>query len=128
MRLLADTRVLLWAVASPEKLGARARQALSAADNDVWLSTVSLWEIGIKVSVGRLDLDPDWPEVIEEGRKQLRARWLTLQPRHCRGIADLPWHHRDPFDRMLVAQAMSDGMTLLSRDRILRRYGVDVLW
>lgn len=128
MKLLVDTHALLWAIGSPEKLSHRARETLVSPDNQVAFSTVSLWEIAIKVSLGRLELDPGWRDAIESGRRHLRARWLLLEPGHCGRVASLPWRHRDPFDRMLVAQAISEGMTLLSRDQVLNEYAVDVLW
>ena len=128
MKLLADTHTMLWAIASPNKLSDHAREILVSTDNNVAFSTVSLWEIAIKVSLGRLELDPAWRDVIEAGRKHLRARWLLLEPQHCGLVATLPWRHRDPFDRMLVAQAISEGMALLSKDRVLNEYAVDVLW
>ncbi|WP_420441305.1 type II toxin-antitoxin system VapC family toxin [Candidatus Palauibacter sp.] len=87
MKLLADTHTLLWAIASPEKLGKRAREMLVSTENHVAFSTVSLWEIAIKVSLGRLELDPDWRNAIESGRKHLRARWLLLAPQRIgRGL------------------------------------------
>lgn len=128
MNLLVDTHALLWAIDSPEKLSTRGREILSDPRNRVSCSTVSLWEIAIKMSVGRLALDANWRNLIESARMALRARWLFLEPRHCHMVAELPWHHRDPFDRMLVAQAVSEGMTLLTRDRSVRDYDVDALW
>ena len=128
MKLLADTHTMLWAIASPNRLSDHAREILVSTDNNVAFSTVSLWEIAIKVSLGRLELDPAWRDVIEAGRKHLRAHWLLLEPQHCGLVATLPWRHRDPFDRMLVAQAISEGMALLSKDRVLNEYAVDVLW
>ena len=128
MRLLADTHVLLWAIDAPDRLSGAAREALLDEDNTVSVSVVSLWEIAIKISIGRLELAPDWPAAIEDGRKILRARWLALDTTHCEQVASLPWHHRDPFDRMLAVQAMSEGLTLISKDHILAEYPAPVLW
>ena len=128
MRLLTDTHVLLWAVAAPERLSDAARDALSTAGHEVAIGTVSLWEIAIKVSRGRLDLAADWPAVIERGRKHLGARWLTVEPAHCGRVAALPWCHRDPFDRMLIAQALCENLTLISKVSVFAEYPVDVLW
>ena len=128
MRLLVDTHVLLWAIDSPEKLSAAARGALLAEDNAVSVSTASLWEIAIKLSLGRIALDLDWFAMIEAGRVRIGARWLSVEASHCREVAVLPWHHRDPFDRLLVAQAMYEDMTLVSRDRVLVDYPAPVLW
>ena len=128
MRLLLDTHALLWAVGAPERLTEDARAALLARENAVSLSIASLWEIAIKVSLGRLELSSDWLALIEENRSRIGARWLTIESSHCAQVAALPWHHRDPFDRLLVAQAMCEDMTLVSKDRILGDYPVRVLW
>lgn len=128
MKLLADTHTLLWAIADRDRLSRPAREVLADPRNRVWFSTVSLWEIAIKLSLGRIELAADWRELVESGRRQLHAGWLTLRPRHCHLVATLPWHHRDPCDRMLVAQALAEGMTLVSRDRRMSAYAADVLW
>ncbi len=128
MRLLVDTHALLWAIDAPERLSEAAREALLDDDNAISISVVTLWEIAIKVSIGRLELAPDWLTMIEDGRKALGARWLALEPTHCGQVASLPWHHRDPFDRMLAAQALCEGLTLISRDRLLGSYPAPVLW
>ena len=128
MRLLIDTHVLLWAVGAPERLSDTARETLSTAGHQVAIGTASLWEIAIKVSRGRLDLAADWQAAIERGRMHMGARWLTVEPTHCGRVATLPWHHRDPFDRMLIAQALCENMTLISKDAAFTKYPVDVLW
>lgn len=128
MRLLADTHVLLWAIDAPDRLSEPARRALIDDNNVISFSVVSLWEIAIKISLGRLELATDWLAMIEDGRNALGARWMQLEPRHCDQVASLPWHHRDPFDRMLAAQAVCEGLTLVSRDRLLPSYPVPVLW
>lgn len=89
MRLLTDTHVLLWAIDSPEKLSAAARDALLAVDNAVSVSTASLWEIAIKLSLGRIELAPDWFAMVEAGRARIEARWLTVEAVHCRQVAVL---------------------------------------
>ena len=83
MRLLVDTHALLWAIDSPEKLGQEARDVLTAPGQRIFVSTVSLWEIAIKISLDRLDLDPDWREIIESGLEHMHGRWLTIKPAHC---------------------------------------------
>ena len=128
MKLLADTHTLLWAITTWDRLSRRACRVLTDPRNQVFFSTVSLWEVAIKMSLGRLELAADWRDLIESGRGELHADWLTLKPRHCHQVATLPWHHRDPFDRVLVAQAITEGMTLVSRDRRMSAYAADVLW
>ena len=128
MRLLLDTHALLWAVGAPDRLSERVRAALLAHDHQVRVSIASLWEIAIKVSLRRLELSPDWRRSIDDGRARMGARWLAVESNHCGQVAQLPWHHRDPFDRMLVAQAMCEDLTLVSRDKVLADYAVRVLW
>ena len=128
MTILVDTHALLWAIDTPDKLSRRAQRTLTDRRNRIWLSTVSLWEIAIKISAGRIALGADWRDLMESGRRALWAQWLFVKPWHCHEVADLPWHHRDPFDRMLIAQAISEGMTLLTRDQAIGEYEVDVLW
>ena len=128
MRLLIDTHVLLWAIGAPERLSDAAREALSTADHEVAISTASLWEIAIKVSRGRLDLAANRQAAIERGRKHMGARWLAVEPAHCGRVATLSWRHRDPFDRMLIAQALCENMILISKDSIFAEYPGEVLW
>ncbi len=128
MRLLADTHVLLWAIDAPDRLSEPARRALIDDNNVISFSVVSLWEIAIKISLGRLELATDWLAMIEDGRNALGAHWLQLETAHCERVASLSWHHRDPFDRMLAAQAACEGSTLISRDRVLAAYPAPVLW
>lgn len=128
MRLLLDTHALLWAVSAPERLSEAVRAALLADHNEVSLSIASLWEVAIKVSLRRLELSPDWRALIDKGRARMGARWLAVESNHCAQVAQLPWHHRDPFDRMLIAQAMCEDMTLISKDRAFADYSAPVLW
>lgn len=124
MNLLLDTHALLWLVTEPDRLGPAAAKALADPDHGLWVSMASVWEGEIKRAKGTLDLPSDlWDVLAGQGVVYLD---LTLQ--HCRAAADLPHHHRDPFDRMLVAQALSDGMTLVTADRQLAACGVPVLW
>ena len=128
MQLLLDTHAVLWAVSEPGRLGAAARDALLDPANELAFSTASVWEIAIKQSLGRLELLADWPALIDRERRGLGARWLAVLPTHCVRVATLPWHHRDPFDRMLVAQAMAENMGIVTRDEQLAAYAVSVVW
>lgn len=128
MRLLLDTHALLWAVGAPDRLSGRVRAALLAQDHQVRVSIASLWEIAVKVSLRRLELSPDWRGSIDDGRARMGARWLAVESNHCGQVARLPWHHRDPFDRMLIAQAICEDLTLVSRDKVLADYAVRMLW
>ena len=118
MKLLLDTDVLLWAATEPDRLGEVAREAIEDGTHDVRVSSVTAWEIAIKQSLGKLDLDRPaeiWlPDVIR--RTGLEAASIELGA--ALRVRALPWHHRDPFDRLLVAHALEDGYTVVTRDRI----------
>ena len=123
MNLLLHTRTLLWWLADDPLLTAQARQAIANAESLVHVSSVSLWEIGIKKGLGKLTLSDDFDEVLStQGFRELSISW-----QHAQENRSLPWLHRDPFDRMLIAQAISDGLTLVTSDSEIRQYTVDVL-
>ena len=123
MKLLLDTHVLLWWLAEDPALPARARALMASPESVLFVSAVSLWEIWLKVSLGKLRLPPDFGEVLTGGDFES----LPLMAAHAKGIAELPWHHRDPFDRMLLAQARAESLTLLTADSALTVYGDCVL-
>ena len=121
MRLLLDTHILIWACATPERLSDAARAALIEPRNDAFVSAASAWEIAIKRALGRLEFP------VAQFDRVLREMGFTALPMSiAHGVAagDLPRHHDDPFDRMLLAQARTEGLTLMSDDAILRRYDV----
>lgn len=127
MKLLLDTHVLLWAVSEPNQLTVAARDGLEDGTNDVYVSVVSAWEIAIKQSLGKLELSKpaeQWlPEVLRRTGFELAEVGLGAALR----VRALPWHHRDPFDRLLVAQAAEDGYTVVTRDGALDAYGIPIL-
>jgi PIN domain nuclease of toxin-antitoxin system len=123
VRLLVDSNAFIWAYARPSELSMPARQALGDADNERFISLASLWEIAIKQSTGKLELTNDIASAIDD----LALAPLAITLPHVARTRSLPFHHRDPFDRMLVAQAMEEGLTIVTRDRRLEAYGVPVL-
>lgn len=123
MRLLLDTHVVLWALNDPERLSTRARKAIEAEENDIFVSVVSPWELAIKKSRRRSLPSED----LELELDRRRFVVLPVLLRHTRAIESMPHHHRDPFDRMLVAQAVVDGMTIVTADRKLTEYQVSLL-
>ncbi len=118
MRILLDTNIVLWAMSGSAKLPAAARREIEQADI-AYVSAASLWEIGIEVGLGKLDVDIDGLErlLAEAGFVQLPVSW-----KHARAIHGLPQHHRDPFDRVLIAQALSEPLRLVTHDALLARY------
>lgn len=119
MKLLLDTHVRLWVAADNERIR-RIRKRLLSPDNEVFFSVVSLWEIAIKTSLGKLAVD-----AAELRELALESGYLELPVwgPHALQVSGLPWHHRDPFDRMLVAQAAAEPMRLLTADETLAAYG-----
>lgn len=124
MRLLLDTHALIWAIADPGRLSEAASTAVTNPTNHVLVSVASAWEISIKRSLGKLDFTEIETELLDRYRFELAP--ITLQ--HTAALAALPHLHRDPFDRMLVAQAHCDGLIIVSRDPQIARYRVETLW
>ena len=122
-RLLLDTHVFLWWRSEPVRLDSKVRDSIATADL-VFVSVASAWEAAIKVSLGRLEL----PDTIESGVLASGFEKLLITFSHAEHAASLPLHHRDPFDRMLVAQARAEGLTLVTHDRLLEPYDVQILW
>lgn len=124
-RLLVDTNVALWLLlGARSSVTAAAREALEDERNPIVLSAVSVWEIAIKRSLGKLEIDDRWPRELT----RLGFDPLPVTARHAEHVEHLPWHHRDPFDRLLVSQAIVEGLTVVSGDSRLAAYGVSVLW
>jgi len=125
--LLLDTHALLWFQAGDRRVSRTARQAMEAADAELIVSAASVWEMAIKASLGRLrlpyEVDAYITEKIGQGYHMLSVSWA-----HAAKVEALPWHHRDPFDRLLAAQAITERCPLVTRDRVFRKYGVDIVW
>lgn len=127
MRFLLDSQVFLWWVADDARLHARMRRRIAAAGNECLLSHASVWELAIKVSLGRLRLDRPVERFVAEHCESNGFRLLPIGFKHVCAVENLPWHHRDPFDRLLVAQALCEGLTVATHDPQLKRYGVRTL-
>jgi PIN domain nuclease of toxin-antitoxin system len=123
LRLLLDTHVFLWWVAKSPELGTDARRAIADRDSFVTVSAAVVWEIGIKRALGKLKV----PSGIIEQMQRHAFEPLSITVEHAVEAASLPLHHRDPFDRMLVAQAYLEGLTIVTRDPKIQRYGVTTL-
>ncbi|MEK1890723.1 MAG: type II toxin-antitoxin system VapC family toxin [Phyllobacterium sp.] len=121
MKLLLDTHLLLWAAGSPDRLSADARSLIEDALNELVFSSASLWEIAIKQGLDRADFLVD-ARVLRRGLLDAGYTELAIASEHTVGVATLPQIHKDPFDRILVAQAVSEGITLATADPIVARY------
>ena len=128
MRLLLDTQAFLWAVDAPERLSPRARREIQSKGNEILLSPVSAWEIAIKWSLGDLELPDDPQRFVPEQMAPNSIEALPVLVRHALKVAELPPIHKDPFDRLLVAQASVEGLTIVTADVHIRRYDVATIW
>jgi PIN domain nuclease of toxin-antitoxin system len=127
MRILLDTQCWLWMAAAPDRLSAGARAVVETLDHELLLSAASAWEIAIKHALGKLKL-PEAPEKYVPGRMVvLRTTALPIEHSHALRVNALPLHHRDPFDRLLVAQSLVDDLPVLTADPVFERYGVTVI-
>ncbi|NLD15450.1 MAG: type II toxin-antitoxin system VapC family toxin [Gammaproteobacteria bacterium] len=126
MNLLLDTHIALWAIADSPKLPAKARELIANQRNTVWISAASLWEITIKHSLGRGDMPVSGSEALAYF-EQAGYRLLPIEPEHVVAVGELPHHHADPFDRLLVAQARQVPMHLITHDALVAHYGETVM-
>ena len=127
MKLLLDTHAFLFAINEPERLSPKVVSLLGDPNVPRWLSAVSLWEIAVKIQIGKLDLPQDSEFYLRHSRA-LKAQMLEVSGTHSLGLFDLPLHHKDPFDRLLVAQARAEDMILVTLDPFIKRYDVQTIW
>lgn len=123
MNLLLDTHALLWWLDDQPTLSEKARAAIANPQNVVLISAVVIWEIRIKQALGKLKVPRNFRKVLDEQPFEM----LDITADHAHNVGDLPSHHRDPFDRMLVAQAKAEGLTLITRDTHLKRYRISII-
>jgi PIN domain nuclease of toxin-antitoxin system len=128
MRYLIDTGIFLWSLGNVGRLNHEAQEMLTANKEEVYLSAASSWEIAIKVALGKFQL-PDPPQrYVPERMALLGLHALPITHIHTLAVSELPPHHKDPFDRLLIAQARSERMTLMTADRECTKYPVQILW
>jgi PIN domain nuclease of toxin-antitoxin system len=128
MSWLLDTGVFIWARSYPERLNRRASELVSSDKETLFLSAASAWEIGIKYNLGKLALPEAPARYVPNAMNLWRIQALEINHRHALSVSELPPHHQDPFDRILIAQAKLEGMTLLTADRIFEKYDVEIMW
>jgi PIN domain nuclease of toxin-antitoxin system len=127
VKILLDTQSWLWMVASPERLSVEGRARVTAPESELFLSAASSWEIAIKYSLGRLRLPASPAEYLNRLFVQTRTSPLPVNQHHALRVVDLPMHHRDPFDRMLIAQAQLESLPIMTSDPRFHAYDVEVL-
>ncbi len=128
MRVLLDSHTFLWFIYGDPKLSGRAREVIESDDNQRLLSTASLWELSIKASLGKLRLTLPMTELVNEHVIGNAMSLLTIDPGHLDVLTTLPFHHKDPFDRLIISQGLAEGIPIVGKDRIFDAYGVERLW
>jgi PIN domain nuclease of toxin-antitoxin system len=128
VRVLLDTHVWLWWLTSPELLSPPAHDVLKRGSNELILSAASCWEIAIKHSLGKLKLPESPDRLIPRTAAEGGVELLPVSPAHALRVASLPLHHRDPFDRLLIAQAQAENLAIVTRDPMFKLYDVGVRW
>lgn len=128
MKYLLDTSVFLWSLGAENKLNRKAHDVLASNDSELYLSAASSWEITIKFALGSLLLPNQPSQFVREAMRVLAVRSLDISHSHALAAGELPQHHRDPFDRMLIAQAQLENMVLLAGDRAILKYQAKTLF
>ena len=128
MKLLLDTQALLWFLLDDHRLSGKARENISGPDALIFVSPASLWEIAIKISLGKYELPAPFEAFWDEQFLTNDFALLPISVSHAARVVNLPFHHRDPFDRLIIAQSLIEGMPLVSSDIIFDRYSVERVW
>jgi len=122
LKIILDTHIFLWAISDPDRLSSRVQEIIRDAKNEVLLSIISIWEIAVKSSLGKLEVPRPAVAFVQRQLAAHRRGILLLRFSHLSALEKLPWHHRDPFDRLLLAQCLEEGASLVTVDKELHRY------
>ncbi len=126
MNLLLDTHIALWAITDSQKLSKQARDLIASPKTTIWVSAANIWEIAIKYSLGRGDMPVSSQDAMRYF-KESGYRFLSVEAEHAAAVEGLPGHHQDPFDRILVAQALAEPMRLMTHDPLVARYSDTII-
>ena len=128
MRVLLDTNSFLWFISGSNRLSIDAQRFIADLDNQLVLSLASLWEIAIKISIGKLELLQPFDQLIPQQLKENDIHVMPIELSHLTKILGLPFYHRDPFDRLIIAQALTEGLSVISPDIVFSKYSVKLIW
>jgi len=128
MRALLDTNSFLWFISGSDRLSIDAKNFIADMQNQLVLSVASLWEIAIKISLGKLDLLQPYGQLIPQQLEENDVAVLPIEIGHMNKVIYLPFHHRDPFDRLIIAQALAEGIPVVSPDTVFSQYAVKLIW
>lgn len=126
MKIIIDTHIFLWFLCNDTKLSYKAKESIEDENNDIFISMASFWEISIKLSINKLDLDIKYEKLFEEAKK-LNIKILNIKKEHLTYLRNLAFFHKDPFDRLIISQAKIENMTLISDDDIFKDYNLNLL-
>lgn len=127
MDVLLDTQIILWAISGDKRLSKKNSTIFLDPANNLYFSIAGYWEIAIKVSIGKLKLNKQWAKIIKREMQLNFIKLLPITMEHCNCLAELPFHHRDPFERIMIAQAQIEKMPLLSDDNQFKKYTIELL-
>lgn len=128
MKILLDTNVFLWFISGSERLSIDVRDKIADLENQLVLSSASLWEIAIKVSIGKLELLEPYSQLIPQQLEENDINILPIELSHLSTVVGLPFHHRDPFDRLIIAQALTEDLPVVSADSVFSQYAIKLIW
>jgi len=128
MKVLVDTHTFLWALLHDHRLPPKAKQVLQSGENELVFSLVSLWEIAIKIKTGKLNTIGSSVAYIREEMNAYGMQLLPVRYEHVLHLESLPHHHSDPFDRLLIAQAATESLPILTGDKVFQKYGIKLIW
>ncbi|MGB7375889.1 MAG: type II toxin-antitoxin system VapC family toxin [Rivularia sp. (in: cyanobacteria)] len=128
MKLLLDTHTFLWFIGGNLNLSSTAKNAIENTNNQRFISIATLWEISIKVSIGKLKLGLEFTKLVEQEVYGNAIEILEILPEHLDELVNLPFHHKDPFDRLIIAQSLVEDATLISKDAVFQSYPIKLLW
>ncbi len=126
MRLLLDSQIIFWVMSEEPRLTPTAAALLADPASECLISPISHWEMAMKISVGKYEIDGDFQAMWRDAT--VRFKILPIEPRHTARLIDMPFHHKDPFDRMLIAQALGEGIPIVGSDRQFDAYDIRRLW
>jgi PIN domain nuclease of toxin-antitoxin system len=128
VKLLLDTHAFLWAITDDPQLSGKARRLFTGSENELFLSVAGVWEILVKVQIGKLPLPKPAGDYLQKQLAKNAVQVLPIRLRHALRLEQLPLHHRDPFDRILIAQALEEEMPILTADPVMNQYSATLLW
>ena len=128
MRILLDTSTFIWFIGGNKKLSEKAREVIENFENELCMSVASLWEMAIKTGIGKLELSAPFDKLIPKEIKINEISIIQIELPHLYKMMELPLHHRDPFDRLIIAQGIFEQLPIICCDKMFRHYDIDIIW